>query len=101
MTKKLVFGFGIDDREKKSFPGDPYYVKWYQMLRRCYSEAWHKKKPTYKGYQVCEEWRYFSNFKAWTLTTGSHGLLILSHGDTKHGLNKAMREGYKVWVVGK
>lgn len=41
------------------------YVAWCDMLRRCYSEKYHKKKPTYKGCSVCDEWLLFSNFKRW------------------------------------
>lgn len=35
------------------------------MLRRCYSEVYHNKQPTYVGCTVCEGWKTFSNFKYW------------------------------------
>ena len=35
------------------------------MLTRCYSTYHRKKYPTYIGCSVCDEWRYFSNFKRW------------------------------------
>jgi hypothetical protein len=41
------------------------YETWKGMFRRCYSEEWHEKEPTYIGCTVCEEWKLFSNFKKW------------------------------------
>ena len=38
------------------------YQSWYHMLRRCYSEAFHKRYPTYIGCTVCERWLTLSNF---------------------------------------
>lgn len=43
----------------------PYYKKWSGILERCYSEALHKKHPTYKDCTICEEWKYLSNFIKW------------------------------------
>lgn len=43
----------------------PYYKKWSGILERCYSEAFHKKHPTYKDCTICEEWKYLSNFIKW------------------------------------
>lgn len=66
--KSLVLGFGINDskhpvmhRSKKEVA----YKTWTSMIRRCYSDKYHKLKPTYIGCSVCEEWRYFSNFERW------------------------------------
>lgn len=44
---------------------DPAYVKWMNMLHRCYSPAEHEAKPYYKDKTVCEEWHNFANFKWW------------------------------------
>ena len=41
------------------------YAVWMHMLRRCYSNEFQKKHPTYKGCTVCEEWHNYSNFKKW------------------------------------
>lgn len=41
------------------------YDAWKGMLRRCYSEGYQEKQPTYKECKVCEEWELFSNFKKW------------------------------------
>ena len=79
--KATVCGIGINDadynvREYVSVVVDgkkkyklvwecPYYATWNRMLMRCYSEAYQKRKSTYKGCSVCEEWLTFSNFRAW------------------------------------
>lgn len=41
------------------------YSVWTQMIDRCYSSKRQEKQPTYVGCTVCEEWKYFSNFKKW------------------------------------
>ena len=71
--KRLVYGVGIDDSDYvvstrvngKSIILCKYWDRWRQMLRRCYSKAFHKVKPSYIGVNVCDEWLVFSNFKKW------------------------------------
>lgn len=41
------------------------YIRWANMLQRCYSKTVQKNKPYYKGKKVCEEWHNFQNFKIW------------------------------------
>ena len=41
------------------------YNAWHDMLRRCYDEKLHKRKPTYKGCNVSKEWHNFQNFAKW------------------------------------
>lgn len=41
------------------------YHKWRSMINRCYSDEYHKLKPTYKDCTVCEEWHNFQNFAKW------------------------------------
>lgn len=84
MSSRLVFGVGINDVNYKIHIKEPtgevykdgsnkyrivwrcpYYSKWVSMLGRCYDEKYLKKNPSYKGCTVCEEWKYFSNFKSW------------------------------------
>lgn len=43
----------------------PFYMRWYGIITRCYSKPFLVKNPAYKGCSVCEEWKIFSNFKAW------------------------------------
>jgi len=72
-VKGVAFGVGHNDanyqivmsRDGKEVWRCPFYVKWYDMLRRCYSERELKRYPTYQSCYVCEEWLTFSNFKSW------------------------------------
>lgn len=41
------------------------YVHWQSMMRRCYSDKWHERKPTYIECEVCEEWQEFQKFAEW------------------------------------
>lgn len=41
------------------------YIRWHDMINRCYNERFHEKQPQYKGCTVCEEWLNYSNFKVW------------------------------------
>lgn len=66
--RTLVLGWGINDSERKVVHGSEQelvYKTWTSMIRRCYSEKYHRLKPTYIGCQVCDEWKYFSNFEKW------------------------------------
>ncbi|AFC21805.1 HNH endonuclease [Cronobacter phage vB_CsaM_GAP32] len=80
MTNKLVLNIGINDADYVTVKEEkingkrkvvwrcPYYVRWYNLISRCYSTATLQKNPTYIGCTVCEEWLTFSNFKAWMET---------------------------------
>lgn len=82
LTRKLVFGIGINDasysisitetvgyingkQKQRVIWSCPYYVKWTDMLKRCYSDKYKQKYVTYKDCIVCKEWFYFSNFIRW------------------------------------
>lgn len=41
------------------------YLRWCDMLQRCYNEKLHERSPQYIGCEVCEEWKNYSNFKVW------------------------------------
>lgn len=41
------------------------YLVWRNMLQRCYSETFQKKRPTYKGCSVASEWHNFQVFALW------------------------------------
>lgn len=62
--KKLVCGVGINDYDLCTNKLVS-YARWSNMLKRCYDNDYHIKKPTYKECTVCEEWKLFSNFKKW------------------------------------
>lgn len=88
MAKKLVYGVGIDDldykkREREVINGKgvtlwvcPYYSKWRDMIRRCYSKRELLRNPVYEGCTVCDEWLVFSKFKCWMESFNWQGLEI-------------------------
>ena len=41
------------------------YIRWSDMLLRCYSEKFHSHQPNYIGCTVAEEWHNYANFKKW------------------------------------
>ncbi len=41
------------------------YLKWHDMINRCYNTKFHERQPQYRGCSVCEEWLNYSNFKVW------------------------------------
>ena len=65
---KLVYGIGRNDFESsvnvKGVAIKSYQV-WQDMLKRCYSDKYKDKNPTYKNCKVCEEWLSFSTFNKW------------------------------------
>lgn len=80
--KKLIYGVGINDadyvtqrfetigyvdgKQKQKLAWKcPFYQTWSDMLKRCYSEKYQEKKPTYRGCTVSDTWLTFSNFKNW------------------------------------
>ena len=66
--KNLIYGVGINDVDTiRDVNGNVFksYVKWNEMLRRCYSLSFRLKNTSYTGCSVCAEWLTFSNFKQW------------------------------------
>lgn len=57
----MIFGKGINDLSCTNEG----YSTWHSMIRRCYSDVYQKRKPTYKNCQVDEDWLLFSNFYEW------------------------------------
>ena len=41
------------------------YLKWHDMINRCYNAKFHERQPQYKECTVCGEWLNYSNFKVW------------------------------------
>lgn len=72
--RKLTHGIGVNDAEymvQSNMIGKradcPYYLKWKNMLKRCYSTAYQDKHQAYKGCSVSSEWLVFSSFKRWMI----------------------------------
>lgn len=61
--RKGVLGIGLTDIEAPN--GDIFKAKWIGILDRCYSTVNPNRAQTYKDCEVSEEWKTFSNFKAW------------------------------------
>lgn len=38
------------------------YDTWYDMIKRCYSDKYHQREPSYIGCTVNIRWKYLSNF---------------------------------------
>lgn len=60
---RKIHGVGINDYDGVITTLKPYYI-WINMLDRCYGRV-PKKFHSYEGCSVCDEWKYFSNFKRW------------------------------------
>ena len=64
----LCYGHGYNDRKYKSFVDmerlKESYV-WGDMLRRCYSEKYHIKYPTYIGCTVSNNFKLYTYFYEW------------------------------------
>lgn len=50
------------------------YKIWVGVLRRCYSEEFLVKNPTYRGCTVHPEWHNFQNFAEWYVNNEFYGL---------------------------
>ena len=78
--RRLIYGVGINDADYLVQPKVngkkvtcPFYSKWKEMLRRCYSVKFLEKQPTYTGCTVIEGWLLFSNFKVWMMNKDWQG----------------------------
>ena len=80
--RNLVYGIGVNDadyvvkkcettgyvngkQKQKQVWFCPFYRTWSDMLKRCFSDKYKARYPTYKDVTCCEEWLVFSNFKRW------------------------------------
>lgn len=80
MTKKLVYGIGINDADyvvQPTIEGKKVqckiYTTWKSMLQRCYDQTELERHPTYLDCSVDKEWYSFMNFRAWMLTQDFEG----------------------------
>lgn len=82
---KLLYGVGANDADYvvsqyKRVNGKvvkvwacPLYLRWANMIRRCYSPKYLATRANYIGCKVCDEWLTFSNFKKWMETQDWNG----------------------------
>ena len=75
--KGVIYGVGLVDVDYKTQIFDvidgkrkliwicPFYEKWKQMIRRCYSDKEKSKNQGYVGVTCCENWLSLQNFKNW------------------------------------
>ena len=62
MTTMCGIGYrGSDDVDCTSKS----YLRWHDMIHRCYNDKFHERQPQYKDASVCEEWKNYNNFKVW------------------------------------
>lgn len=66
--KKLISGIGINDSDEVIYLNRknlPSYTHWCDMIHRCYDKKKIDGRPTYQDCFVCEDWKYYTNFKKW------------------------------------
>ncbi|AMM43628.1 HNH endonuclease [Pectobacterium phage vB_PcaM_CBB] len=61
----MVSGVGIYDGPSGINRNKLIYNIWAAMIKRCYSEDYLSRNPSYIGTEVCDEWKYYSNFEEW------------------------------------
>lgn len=92
-TPKLIYGVGISDadyvvrkfettgyvdgrQKRKLIWSCPFHQTWKDMIKRCYSAKFQEQSPTYRGCSVSEEWKTFSNFRAWMVEQDWEGMQL-------------------------
>lgn len=68
-NKRTILGVGYigygSHRSSKNGVESKAYQCWHGMIARCYCKKFLKKRPSYEGCTVCEEWHNFQNFADW------------------------------------
>lgn len=71
MSSSLIYEHGFNDRTVPAKSNNKHlkeYLVWRAMICRCYSTYSLKLKPTYKGVEVCENFKSYSYFYHWCQT---------------------------------
>ena len=77
------------------------YFVWKSMLTRCYSDAYHRIFPAYKGCVVDSTWLLYSNFKKWYDSTyPKNGIKYQLDKDILLQGNKVYSSTTCCWVPG-
>ena len=64
---KKIYGVAYNNGEYK-VRGCKIYTLWRNMLKRCLSDEYKLRNPSYAECAVCNSWLDFSTFKKWVLT---------------------------------
>lgn len=59
------FGVGEFKVRNENGKNSKAYTTWHDMLRRCYTDKWKSKNPTYEKCEVCNDWLNYQNFANW------------------------------------
>lgn len=62
--KPIMCNRGYQGRDKVNCKSKA-YIRWHDMMNRCYNEKFHERQPQYKECFVCDEWWSFNNFEKW------------------------------------
>lgn len=62
--KPVMCGVGYRGSEDVDCTSES-YLRWHDMIHRCYNDKFHERQSQYKECSVCEEWLNYSNFKMW------------------------------------
>lgn len=62
--KPTMCGIGYQGRNNVDCKSES-YIRWHNMMNRCYNEKFHQRQPQYKECTVCAEWHNYMNFKVW------------------------------------
>ncbi len=68
MSSSLVFGVGVNDGKYPSWVNGSHikeYLTWRGLMARCYSPISQRKRPTYIGCTVSENFKSYSYFYNW------------------------------------
>lgn len=60
-----VYGVGVRGRLEVGESDTYCYRLWTNILTRCYNDKYKESRPTYKDVAICEEWKYYQEFKKW------------------------------------
>ena len=81
--RRKLYGVGVNDSDyitQKLTNGGreicPFYARWRDMLRRCYSEKFQATAKTYIGCSVHPDWHSFMTFRAWMVEQNWYGKVL-------------------------
>ena len=78
------------------------YNMWVWMIRRCYNEEIHKKRPTYKDCTMQSELLYLSTFVNWIEQEEHYQDFVKDHSARKWCIDKdILVKGNKEYAIGK